>query len=222
MPLPRTHATPRLPLIRRLAQALPVAGVLALVAMVPVEGQTRLILQAGLYAPLSDLSPGFAEAVEIGRQESTLALGAALDIRGESSLGFRLGGLYATASDVPVRGVGCPDCDARNTVLALTGAAVVRPTPMLGILRPYFVGGAGGKWYNFSIPGDRDELDDLLDGGTQLTFQVGAGVEFDFRLIRLNAELSDYLSSYEVSGSSERQNDMVFSLGLVLGGRGTR
>lgn len=197
------------------------AAALALLTLAaPAQGQLRVIPQVGLYAPVSDLSPGFSEAVDIGKQESTLALGAALDFRGDSSLGLRLGGMFATASDVPVGGVGCTDCEARNTVLALTGAAVIRPTPMLGILRPYALAGAGGKWYNFSFPSGGDELEEILEDTTQLTFQLGGGLEFDFRVLRMNVELSDYISSYEAAGrSSERQHDMVLSLGLVLGGR---
>lgn len=185
----------------------------------PADGQLRIIPQVGLYAPVSDLGTGFDGAVDIGKQESTLALGAALDFRGESSLGFRVGGVYATASDVPVGGVGCTDCEARNTVLALTGTAVIRPTPMLGILRPYALAGAGGKWYNFSVPSGEDELEELLEDSSQLAFQLGAGVEFDLRVLRFNVELSDYISSFEAGdGSSERQHDMVLSLGLILGG----
>lgn len=187
-------------------------------AATPAQAQTRFIPQVGLYAPVSDLSPD--GAVDIGKQESTLALGAAVDFRSESSLGFRLGGVYATASDVPVGGVGCTNCEARNTVLALTGAAVIRPVPMLGILRPYAIAGAGGKWYNFSFPSGGDELEDLLEDSTQLAFQLGAGVEFDLRVLRFNVELSDYISSYEATGgSSERQHDMVLSVGLILGAR---
>jgi opacity protein-like surface antigen len=186
----------------------------------PAQGQLRVIPQVGLYAPVTDLSPGFGDAVDIGKQESTLALGAALDFRGDASLGFRLGGMYATASDVPIDGVGCADCEARNTVLALTGAAVFRPTPMLAILRPYLLAGAGGKWYNFSFPSGEGELEEVLEDTTQLAFQLGAGVEFDLRVIRMNVELSDYISSYEAPDrASERQHDMVFSVGLILGGR---
>lgn len=196
------------------------AALAILTLAAPAQGQLRVIPQVGLYAPVSDLSPGFSGAVDIGKQESTLALGAALDFRGDASLGFRLGGVFATASDVPVDGVGCANCEARNTVLALTGAAVIRPTPMLGILRPYALAGAGGKWYNFSFPSGGDQLEDVLEDTTQLTFQLGAGVEFDLRVLRMNVELSDYISSYEATGgSSERQHDMVLSLGLILGGR---
>jgi len=196
------------------------AAATALFSATPAEAQVRLIPQVGLYAPVTDLNPGLGGAQEIGKKESTLALGLALDTRSSSVFGVRLGGMYGSSSDVPIRGVGCDLCEARSSVLALTGAVVIRPLPGLPLLRPYGLLGAGGKWYNFEAPAGEDELQDLLDTAPRLAFQVGAGVELNLGVISLNLELSDYVSSYEVEGlgsGAERQHDMVFSVGLVLG-----
>jgi len=192
-----------------------------LVPATPAAAQVRLIPQVGLYAPVTELNPGLGEAREIGRKESTLALGLALDTRSNSVLGVRLGGMYGSSSDVPIRGVGCDLCAARNSVLALTGAVVLRPLPGLPLLRPYGLVGAGAKWYNFEAPEGEDELQELLDTDPRLAFQLGAGVELNLGIFSLNLELSDYVSSYELGGmdgNAARQHDMVFSVGLILGG----
>jgi hypothetical protein len=197
------------------------ASALHLVPATHAEAQVRFIPQVGLYAPVTDLNPGLGGAQEIGKKESTLALGLALDTRSSSVLGVRLGGMYGSSSDVPIRGVGCDLCEARNSVLALTGAVVIRPLPGLPLLRPYGLIGAGAKWYSFEAPEGEDELQELLDTDPRLAFQLGAGVELNLGIFSLNLELSDYVSSFEVEGlggAAQRQHDMVFSVGLVLGG----
>lgn len=184
------------------------------------EAQLRVIPQVGLYAPVNDLGTDFEGAREIGKKESTLALGLAIEGGGRSFLGFRVGGMYGTASDVPVGGWGCEDCAARSTVLSLTGAAVLRPLPDFPVVRPYGLAGVGGKWYDFDLPDGASDLEDSLRNETKLAFQLGVGAELDLGIIRTVIELSDYISSYEPrGGESSRQHDMVLSVGWVLGGR---
>jgi len=196
-----------------------IASLLFLLLLLPATGtaQLRLIPQVGLYAPVSELSTDLDNAREIGRRDSSLALGLALDIAGRGALGLRLGGLYATNSDVPLTNFQC-NCDARSTVLTATGAAVLRPLPEILVVRPYGVAGAGFKRYDFSIPDD--EVGDYLRNGNDLTLQLGAGIEFNLGLLRASVELSDYISSFEARGASasSRQHDFFLTLGFILGG----
>jgi hypothetical protein len=168
----------------------------------------------GLYAPTNDI--GSVQAVEFGKKESTLAYGADLDF-GSGPIGFRLGGAFASNSDVPVRGVGCNTllCDTRATVLTGTGALLFRvPLP---VVHPYAVAGAGAKWYNFDF--DDSGLDELIDDQAVFTGQLGLGATVSAGGIGLFAEVSDFISGidFENSGESNTQHDLVFKAGIALG-----
>ena len=97
----------------------------------PASAQIRLIPQVGLYVPQNDLGrvDGGSETVDIAKKESTLGYGASLELGASGMLGLRIGGVYGSQSDVAVSGVGCSGCAARSTVIALTGALVLRPLP---------------------------------------------------------------------------------------------
>jgi hypothetical protein len=188
----------------------------------------RLSPSVGLYVPIADLGDvqGVSGAVDFGKKESTFAYGLALDFGATGGLGFRVSGAYATSSDVPVRGVGCTTCEARNTVLALTGAVVLRPIPPLALFQPYFLAGAGVKTYDFD--GDRlddDGLDIFVGDQSKFTGQLGAGLALNPRgRIGIFAELSDYISGFDFEGddSGDLQNDFFFNVGISLGLGGGR
>lgn len=181
----------------------------------------RLIPWVGLYAPTSDLGSvtggeGISGAVDFGEKKSTLALGAALEIgERERMLGFRLGGAYATASDLPVAGLSCVDC-VRSTLLAATADLVFRPLPRLLVIQPYALGGAGLKRYSF----DFDEgVSTLADDQSKVTGHVGVGAQLSLAILDLNVEISDYLSGVDLGQDGEQgqtQHDLFFTLGLVF------
>lgn len=209
---------------------LPVATVAALslaglAAPPEVSAQVRLIPQAGLYVPVSDLGRvgSGSEAVEIADGESTLGLGLSLELGAARALSFRVNGVYGTGSDVPVGGIGCPDCSVRSTVALLTGSVVLRPLPELVILRPYLQAGAGLKRYDF----DEDDLDDegldaFLSDQNELTGQLGVGVELDAGFGRLLFEVSDFVSGFDLgdddSAEENTQHDFFVTVGLAIGG----
>jgi opacity protein-like surface antigen len=172
----------------------------------------------GMYAPTRDF--GRVQAVEFGKKKSTLSFGGDLDIGSSTLLGLRLGGAYATNSDVPFDGVGCTNCTARSNLLTMTGALVVRPLPLPGI-RPYALAGAGIKYYNFNSSGSG--VNALLDDQNKFTFLFGGGVLIGpDNPIGLSLEVSDYISRFDYDNTrSDRQHDLFFkvALSLLMGGQ---
>lgn len=208
----------------------PVATVAALslaslAAPSEAAAQVRLIPQAGLYVPLSDLGRvgSGSEAVEIADRESTLGLGLSLEIGAAQTVGFRVNGVYGTTADVPIGGVGCPDCSVRSTVALLTGSVVLRPLPQLAVLRPYLQAGAGLKRYDFDEDDVDDEgLDAFLNDQNELTGQLGVGVELNAGFGSLLLEVSDFVSGFDLgdddSAEENTQHDFFLTVGLALGG----
>jgi hypothetical protein len=175
----------------------------------------RLTPWLGLYAPTSDV--GAVQAVEFGKQKSTLAFGGDLDIGGSSFLGLRASGSFATSSDVPIDGVGCAACETRRNVFALTGGLVLRPLPLPGI-RPYATAGAGIKWYDFNHDGQG--VNALLNDQQQFTFNIGAGVLLmPASPMGIVIEANDYMSRFEFESGekSDTQHDLFLKIGLSFG-----
>jgi opacity protein-like surface antigen len=185
----------------------------------PVAAQTRVSPWIGLYAPASDL--GSVQAVDFGKKSSTLAYGADLDFGASGLLGFRVGGGYASDSEVDFDDQTCVSCEIRATVLTATGAIVLRPLPLPGI-RPYVLAGAGWKWYDFDFDGD---IEDQLEDQSNFTWQggVGAVINPDGGL-SLFAELSDFVSEFDFEDGStgNTQHDLVLKAGLSLRLGGSR
>lgn len=186
----------------------------------------RIIPWVGMYAPTSDLGQvtggeGVSGAVDFGEKESTLAFGATLELgQRDRMLGFRLGGAYATASNVPLDGVGCTGStcgDARSTVLAATADLVFRPLPRLLIIQPYALGGAGVKRYNFDF---KQSVSSLADNQSKVTGHVGVGAQLSLAVVDLNLEISDYVSGgmalSDLSQKGDTQHDLFFTLGVVF------
>jgi hypothetical protein len=171
-----------------------------------------------MYAPTKEL--GSVQAIEFGKKESTLAYGASLEFgRADGVFNFRFDGGYASSSDVPIEGVGCAACELRSTVLTAAGALVIRPLPMLPVLRPYAVVGAGAKWYDFEF---NQAADQFLSDQTKFTALGGIGVSlFPGGQVSLFAELSDYISGFDFDennlASADRQHDLFFKAGLAIG-----
>jgi hypothetical protein len=188
-------------------------------------GQVRLIPHVGLYAPMENLgsvrSTAPSEAVEIGKKESTFALGLGVEFGGPPrSLGLRGNVVHATSSDVPLKAVGCAACEARSTVTALTVTLVARPFPRSSI-QPYVLGGAGIKRYDFDEDRLRDEgFEALVGDQNRTTGHVGVGLELRLGGFAIAVECSDLLSSFDLEGEGdgEFQNDFFLTVGVVLGG----
>jgi len=188
------------------------AAIASLFPVAPLAAQLRISPWVGLYAPASDV--GSIRTIDFGKKESTLAYGADLDFGG-GLLGFRLGGGYATNSEVDFNHSACGSCTARATVLTATGALVLTPLPLPAI-RPYVVTGAGWKWYDFELAGS---FVDALSDQAKFTWQVGAGARLSPGSgLGLFAELSDFVNRIDLEDGLDgnTQHDFVFKAGISI------
>jgi hypothetical protein len=180
--------------------------------------QLRLIPQAGLFAPVSDLGRVSTQdgAREVGERESSFAYGLALEVGGARTLGVRVSGMYGSDAEVPVGGIGCSGdaCDLRSTVLTLTGSLVFRPFPSLLVIRPYVMGGGGLKRYDFDFSRS-PFLENVMDDERELSGHLGIGVEWDIGVLGGTVELSDYMSPSPLD-DGETQHDFFLTLGVIL------
>lgn len=209
---------------RRYGRILAVALALALLGLAasvsPAAAQLRLIPQAGLYAPVTDLgtvSSG-GDAVDVGKRSSSFAWGAGLELGGGDGTGLRVTGLYGTDGEVPVEGVGCDPatCRSRSTVLALSGAVVLRPLPTLVVVRPYLVLGGGLKRYDFEVE-NGDDVREAFEDGSKGTAHLGAGLEVNLGGLRGTVEVTDFASGAALEGADGTQHDFFVTVGLVIG-----
>lgn len=192
----------------------PGMAALMIVAAAPATAQMRLSPWIGLYAPTSDL--GSVQAVEFGKKSSTLAYGADLDFGARGLIGLRVGGGFASDSEVDFDDQTCVSCEIRATVLTATGAVVLRPLPLPGI-RPYVLAGAGWKWYDFDFDGD---IEGQLEDQSSFTWQAGVGAVLNpDGGLSLFAELSDFVSEFDFEDGStgNTQHDLVLKAGISLG-----
>jgi hypothetical protein len=207
------------------AAALTVVAAGMVSGMMPgaAEAQISLRPSVGMYVPVSELGQveGVAGGVELGKAESTLAYGVAVEFGS-----IRANLAYAGNSDIPVDGVGCETCSARSTMLAGTVALAIRPIPQVLFFQPYLLAGGGLKRYNFDPENfDEEGLDGILDDQNQFAGQVGLGLDFSLGGLGLFTELNDYISKVELAPDdqdfdwdSDLQHDMIWSLGISLGG----
>jgi hypothetical protein len=187
------------------------------------EAQLSLRPSVGMYMPVSELGQveGVAGLVELGKAESTLAYGVAVEFGP-----VRANLAYAGDSDVPIDGVGCETCSARTTMLVGTAALAIRPIPEIAFFQPYLLAGGGLKRYNFDPENfDEEGLDGILDDQNQFAGQLGIGLDLSFGGLGLFTELNDYISKVELAPDdedfdwdSDLQHDMIWSLGIALGG----
>ncbi len=199
------------------------AGLVLAASITPTLGSAqgiRVIPQVGLYAPTSDLGQvtdaGVSGAIDFGKRASTLAYVLGLEFASRpSSVTLRGNIAYASQSEVSLDAVGCTTCGARSTLTALTALLVIRPLPELLVIQPYFLAGGGVKRYDFELDGSTP-----LDDQTTATGQLGVGTELHLGPLRVVAEISDYIDSFKAisGGNGELQNDLLFTVGIVLGG----
>jgi hypothetical protein len=209
--------------MRILSRSVLALALLGLIAA-PVRAQApgvdiRLNPRIGLYTPLTNLgevTDGTATAaLEL---DNSLALGLGLEFDFAAlPFGVRANLDYASSSSVNFEDG--PDISDTNevTMLAVVGDVIYRPLPRVVVIQPYFFAGGGLKSYDFQFDNVGDE--DFIDNETDPTFHLGGGVDFGFGPLALNAEISDYISSFEPEGSddSEMQHDLFVTLGFSIG-----
>ena len=200
----------------------------SLLVAAPLAGQglsVDLVPKVGFYSPADDLEAAADAAGEIvDDRGGSLAVGLALDLGVPlSPLNVRVGFDYVTASEFTYADTTGADLEAtgEQTMLAITGDVILRPIPKLLIVQPYFLAGAGVKRYDFSFA-DAAEGSDIEEAfpesETDFTVHAGLGVDLGIGPIALVAELSDYVSWYEVEGGDSRmQNDLFLMAGLRVG-----
>ncbi|NNF28468.1 MAG: hypothetical protein HKN73_14685 [Gemmatimonadetes bacterium] len=206
-----------------------VMGVLAL-AMLPLEGtaQVRFLPQIGVYSAVQDPGRirGASGLYDIGRYESTLAYGGAIEFAGSRSLGFRLGGLYASEAETAitsVTGAGCETgCPAGVDLLSLHGAFVVRPLRDVLFLEPYALIGGGLKRFDFDPNDFGDGVGQVFSDESEWAGLLGVGAGVDLGGWALMLEVADHFHWTDFGvpdGESQRLDDFFFTAGIVLGGR---
>ena len=190
----------------------------ALMVAAPLAAQApgvdiRLNPRIGLYAPLTDLTEDSFGSYKL---DNSLAVGLGVEFDfAMLPVGVRANLDYATSSSVDFEDTSFEDTN-ETTLLALVGDVVFRPLPRVVVLQPYLFAGAGIKQYDFSWEGaDPDVIESESDG----TFHIGGGLDFALGPMALNAEVSDYISSFEPEGASDStlQHDVFVSIGFVIG-----
>lgn len=211
-------------MLRAILRATACAALACTLSVRPGAAQIRLIPQVGLYNQFTHL-PTVSGGYDELKKKASLAFAGALELGRPDKVSFRLNGLYATASEVPVGSVGCTGSDcARSTVGAATATLALRPIPNLIIVQPYLLAGGGVKRYAYTLENLRDEqLGTFFKDQNQLTGHLGVGVEVNLGLLRVTGEISDLLSKYDDgqsggTASDELQHDIFATVGLVIGG----
>ncbi len=162
--------------------------------------------KVGFFTPLTSLSQ--TDSTE-SKLATALALGLAIEIDFRATpLAVRANADIATNSEVESADGSVLAADQLN----LVGDLLVRPFSRNYIVQPYLLAGAGLKRYSIS-----DDEFDISTSEQMFTAHIGAGVIFDFGNVKLSAELSDYISSWEVSATeSKGQHDIFGMVGLRI------
>jgi hypothetical protein len=102
--------------------------------------------------------------------------------------------------------------DAR-AALTFASAELVLPTRLeFWGIRPYFLLGGGGKWYEFDDPTEPVTVDAILpSNGFTLTADLGGGIYLDVLGLTFDLQARDTLNRYW----GKNQNDLVFSGGIA-------
>jgi len=74
-----------------------------------------------------------------------------------------------------------------------------------GPVTPAFSAGLGGKYYSFFSSGTFDFM-----------WYLGAGLEVETRSVTLRFDLVDFMSTFDESGESKLQSDVMFTTAVVL------
>ncbi|NIP80255.1 MAG: hypothetical protein GWM90_13945 [Gemmatimonadetes bacterium] len=196
---------------------------LLLAAVAPVRAQVpgvefRLNPRIGLYAPLSNLGEAsIGTSVETFEMQSSFAIGLGAELQLPAlPFGIRANLDYATSTSVDTE-TGLPGEAPNASLLALVGDLVFRPLPSMVVVEPYFLAGGGIKSYDFDTSGTFDPEGFATESDP--TLHLGAGLDFGAGPFGFNAELSDYISWFELveGGDSEMQHDVFITVGFSIG-----
>lgn len=198
-----------------------VATVCLLALAVPASGQLpafeiKLNPRIGLYAPLSNLGEAdTGTAIETFELQNSLALGLGVELDFGGSIGVRANLDYATDSSVDIEDGSIGGQAPQATLLALVGDLMWRPLPRIVVLQPYLFAGGGLKQYDFDVDSSSSFSEE-----SDPTIHLGGGLDFGIGPLALNAEISDYISWFQITeddGDSEIQHDVFVTVGFSIG-----
>lgn len=208
--------------MRRFATTAVVVAALFAVAAAPAAAQVpgielKLNPRIGLYVPLTDLGDQTVGSVtETVALDNSLALGLGAELQlAALPFGIRANLDYATGSRVTTESGGTAEEGPETTLLAVAGDLVFRPLPNIVMLQPYLFVGGGLKQYDFDT---QDAA--AFESESDPTFHLGFGLDFGFGPLALNAELSDYISWFELSETNDESNmqhDLFITVGFSIG-----
>ena len=161
-----------------------------------------LNVYGGGYAPTADIAPGAGF-------DASGTIGAAGTVWVHRNVGLRANVLWAR-TDAPA-GAPVPLEGERPDVWSYSGDVVLRLPLALGDAAswfPYLVAGAGAKTYDFEQDG--------TDTETDFAGNFGAGLEYRFERVGLQAEVRDVVSSFERFEIDEVQHDVVWTAGITV------
>jgi len=182
--------------------------------------RVQIVPRAGVFVSGSSLGEVRTALGDV-KAELEGGLGVGLDVEFSaplSPLGFRAGFDYATDSKISGDGISAGSGEASAKLLAVAGDLVIRPLPRLLVVQPYFLAGAGVKRYDFEVSELDSGVRDIFESQTDFALHGGAGVEVSLGALALRAEVSDYVSWFELGPGSEKQmqNDVFATMGLRL------
>ena len=181
----------------------------------------QVVPRAGVFVSGSSLGE-VREGTEAIKADLEGGLGVGLGIEFGmplSPFGFRAGFDYATDSKISGSGISAGGGEAGAKLLAVAGDLVFRPLPRLLVVQPYLLAGAGVKRYDFEVSELNEGVRDVFsESQTDFALHGGAGLDVSLGAIALRAEVSDYVSWFELGSGSEKQmqNDVFATVGLRI------
>lgn len=190
------------------------AGAAALLALTGGAAQAQHITLSpnlGFYTQANSLDQ-LRDSIGIKRQ-SALALGGNLE------LGFlRLGLNYVSGATVNCRsgcGVGSTGDVGKGKILMGSADAVLRPIPRIVVFQPYAVAGIGFKKFDYDANTNISGAFSSVKSNSTAAFHAGLGADLMFGGMGVMAELTDYISQGQGSGSNKQlQHDAYGVVGL--------
>jgi len=183
--------------------------------------RVQVVPRAGVFVSGSSLGE-VREGTEAIKADLEGGLGVGLGIEFGmplSPFGFRAGFDYATDSKISASGINEASGEAGAKLLAVAGDLVFRPLPRLLVVQPYLLAGAGVKRYDFEVSELNEGVRDVFsESQTDFALHGGAGLDVSLGAIALRAEVSDYVSWFELGSGSEKQmqNDVFATVGLRI------
>lgn len=183
--------------------------------------RVQVVPRAGVFVSGSSLGEVQTALGDVkAEMEGGLGVGLGIELGVPlSPFGFRAGFDYATDSKISGEGISAGSGEAGAKLLAVTGDLMFRPLPRLLVVQPYLLAGAGVKRYDFEVSElDSGVRDIFSESQTDFALHGGAGLDVSLGAIALRAEISDYVSWFELGSGSEKemQNDVFATVGLRI------